>query len=81
MCLVPHVLQFLFNHISMLRFAKCLPQLLVERGASLESKDEEGAIPLHDACAGGRSHVRSYISTCLHKLQPERVQQDGYSSF
>ncbi|CAA6655440.1 unnamed protein product [Spirodela intermedia] len=28
-------------------------KLLLERGASLESKDEEGAIPLHDACAGG----------------------------
>jgi hypothetical protein len=28
-------------------------QLLLERGASLECKDEEGAIPLHDACAGG----------------------------
>jgi hypothetical protein len=25
----------------------------LERGASLECKDEEGAIPLHDACAGG----------------------------
>lgn len=29
-------------------------QLLLERGASLEAKDEDGAIPLHDACAGGR---------------------------
>ncbi|KAG1354857.1 BRCA1-associated RING domain protein 1 [Cocos nucifera] len=29
-------------------------QLLLQRGANLESKDEEGAIPLHDACAGGR---------------------------
>lgn len=29
-------------------------QLLLERGASLEAKDEEGAIPLHDACAGGK---------------------------
>jgi len=65
----------------MLRFAKCLPQLLVEMGASLESKDEEGAIPLHDACAGGRFHVLCYISTWLHILQPEKVQQDGYSSF
>lgn len=29
-------------------------QLLLERGASLEAKDEEGAIPLHDACASGK---------------------------
>ena len=28
-------------------------QLLLERGANIESKDEDGAIPLHDACAGG----------------------------
>lgn len=26
---------------------------MLERGASLECQDEEGAIPLHDACAGG----------------------------
>lgn len=30
-----------------------LTQLLLERGASVEAKDEDGAIPLHDACAGG----------------------------
>ncbi|KAK1313201.1 hypothetical protein QJS10_CPA06g00125 [Acorus calamus] len=28
-------------------------ELLLERGASLESRDEEGALPIHDACAGG----------------------------
>jgi len=28
-------------------------QLLLERGANIEAKDEDGAIPLHDACAGG----------------------------
>ncbi|KAJ6794572.1 ankyrin repeat and SOCS box protein 13-like [Iris pallida] len=28
-------------------------RLLLEKGASIESRDEEGAIPLHDACAGG----------------------------
>lgn len=28
-------------------------KLLLDRGASPEIKDEEGAIPLHDACAGG----------------------------
>ncbi|XP_072954404.1 uncharacterized protein [Typha angustifolia] len=36
-------------------------QLLLELGASLESKDEEGAIPLHDACAGGFSEIVQYI--------------------
>src|SRR4051812_46644013 len=36
-------------------------QLLLERGASLECKDEEGAIPLHDACAGGM-HFSSALS-------------------
>nr|CAD1836032.1 unnamed protein product [Ananas comosus var. bracteatus] len=40
----------LYGHLS------CV-QLLLERGASLESKDEEGAIPLHDACAGGFSEI------------------------
>lgn len=34
-------------------------QLLLERGASLEAKDEDGAIPLHDACAGGRHHFKN----------------------
>lgn len=28
-------------------------QLLLERGANIEVEDEDGAIPLHDACAGG----------------------------
>ncbi|KAM7254883.1 hypothetical protein ACFE04_020124 [Oxalis oulophora] len=28
-------------------------QLLLERGANMEVRDEEGGIPLHDACAGG----------------------------
>ncbi|KAL5834279.1 hypothetical protein ACOSQ4_013776 [Xanthoceras sorbifolium] len=27
--------------------------LLLERGANLEAKDEDGAVPLRDACAGG----------------------------
>ncbi|CAN6580963.1 unnamed protein product [Malus baccata var. baccata] len=31
--------------------------LLLERGANLEAKDEDGAIPLHDACAGGYTKV------------------------
>lgn len=28
-------------------------QFLLEIGANLEAKDEDGGIPLHDACAGG----------------------------
>ncbi|XP_042503816.1 poly [ADP-ribose] polymerase tankyrase [Macadamia integrifolia] len=32
-------------------------QLLLERGASMETKDEDGAIPLHDACAGGYMEI------------------------
>ncbi|KAL6133462.1 hypothetical protein ACLB2K_065697 [Fragaria x ananassa] len=32
-------------------------QLLLERGANLEAKDEDGAIPLHDACAGGYTEI------------------------
>lgn len=34
-----------------------LAQLLLERGASVEAKDEDGALPLHDACAGGESET------------------------
>lgn len=37
-------------------------QILLERGASLESKDEDGAIPLHDACAGGTLSYLQSIS-------------------
>ncbi|KAG9449534.1 hypothetical protein H6P81_009499 [Aristolochia fimbriata] len=37
-------------------FGPCV-QLLLERGASLETRDEEGAIPLHDACAGGFAEI------------------------
>lgn len=42
-------------------------QFLLERGANLEAKDEDGAIPLHDACAGG-----SLLLTCYsyHDLAP-----------
>ena len=35
----------------------------MERGANLEAKDEDGAIPLHDACAGGKNKNLS-PSTC-----------------
>jgi hypothetical protein len=29
-------------------------QILLTAGASMEVRDEDGGIPLHDACAGGR---------------------------
>ncbi|KAG9134588.1 hypothetical protein Leryth_000919, partial [Lithospermum erythrorhizon] len=35
--------------------------LLLERGASLEVKDEDGALPLHDACAGGFTEIVQLI--------------------
>lgn len=36
-------------------------QLLLERGASLEAKDEDGALPLHDACAGGYTEIAQLL--------------------
>jgi len=36
-------------------------QLLLERGANIEAKDEDGAIPLHDACAGGSLILKSVL--------------------
>ncbi|KAG0486134.1 hypothetical protein HPP92_008229 [Vanilla planifolia] len=38
--------------------------LLVDRGANFEAKDEEGAIPLHDACAGGYAEIVQLILNC-----------------
>lgn len=46
-------------------YTRLIMQLLLERGASLEAKDEDGAIPLHDACAGGRA-LTSYIIFSYH---------------
>lgn len=39
-------------------------QFLLEKGANLEAKDEDGAIPLHDACAGG--WFASF--QCIHQM-------------
>ncbi|KAK8934862.1 putative E3 ubiquitin-protein ligase XBOS33 [Platanthera zijinensis] len=36
-------------------------RLLLERGANSEVKDEEGAIPLHDACAGGYTEIVEFL--------------------
>lgn len=40
-------------------------QLLLERGANLEAMDEDGAIPLHDACAGGSLNYQVLIVELL----------------
>ncbi|KAJ3682549.1 hypothetical protein LUZ60_015122 [Juncus effusus] len=40
----------LYGHLACVQF-------ILEKGASLEIKDEEGAIPLHDACAGGFTEI------------------------
>ncbi|XP_068638299.1 uncharacterized protein [Aristolochia californica] len=53
-------------------FGPCV-QLLLERGASLESKDEEGAIPLHDACAGGFTKIVDLLLKAASN--PEHVKQ------
>ncbi|CAA0829714.1 Ankyrin repeat family protein [Striga hermonthica] len=45
----------LYGHLNCVQF-------LLERGANLEAKDEDGAIPLHDACAGGQSIIISALS-------------------
>nr|GMC86326.1 ankyrin repeat and SOCS box protein 13 [Ipomoea batatas] len=57
-------------------------QLLLEKGASLEAKDEEGAIPLHDACAGGFTQIVQLLisstsdPTCV-KTMLETVDIEG----
>ncbi|XWS59605.1 hypothetical protein CRYUN_Cryun08bG0136500 [Craigia yunnanensis] len=43
-------------------FLPCV-QLLLERGANFEAKDEDGAVPLHDACAGGGTN-----GVCLKRM-------------
>lgn len=40
-------------------------QFLLERGANLEAKDEDGGIPLHDACAGGEFTLSLLLFTIL----------------
>lgn len=32
-------------------------QILLTAGANIEVRDEDGALPLHDACAGGIEHT------------------------
>ncbi|KAL6503086.1 hypothetical protein OROHE_023715 [Orobanche hederae] len=48
-------------------------QFLLERGANLDSKDEDGGIPLHDACAGGYTEIAQLLIT--HANDPERVKR------
>ncbi|XP_060201429.1 uncharacterized protein LOC132629978 [Lycium barbarum] len=57
----------LYGHLS------CV-ELLLERGASVEAKDEDGAIPLHDACAGGYTEIARLLinnapdSECVKRM-------------
>ncbi|KAL5709773.1 hypothetical protein ACHQM5_020419 [Ranunculus cassubicifolius] len=57
-------------------------QLLLARGASLEAKDEEGAIPLHDACAGGFVEIVQVLinaansADCVKRML-ETVDEEG----
>lgn len=43
---------------------------MLERGASVEAKDEDGGIPLHDACAGGKLRKKS-ITFDLNRFMPK----------
>ncbi|KAK7277443.1 hypothetical protein RJT34_22456 [Clitoria ternatea] len=44
-------------------------QVLIERGANIEAKDEEGAIPLHDACAGGFTEIVQLLLSSANDTQ------------
>ncbi|KAM2954083.1 hypothetical protein FF1_032407 [Malus domestica] len=46
--------------------------LLLERGANLEAKDEDGAIPLHDACAGGYTEVVQLLINSANDAEREK---------
>ncbi|KAM1467142.1 hypothetical protein ACFX2I_032282 [Malus domestica] len=46
--------------------------LLLERGAKLEAKDEDGAIPLHDACAGGYTEVVQLLINSANDAEHEK---------
>ncbi|MCD7448358.1 hypothetical protein HAX54_041093 [Datura stramonium] len=51
---------------------------LLERGASLEAKDEDGALPLHDACAGGYTEIAQLlINSALTLLCEEDAGTPG----
>lgn len=62
-------------------------QLLLERGASLDPKDEDGAIPLHDACAGGmltlslvKQHSENLLVLVLMRTILNRIYSDSTAS-
>ncbi|GFY93301.1 ankyrin repeat family protein [Actinidia rufa] len=46
---------------------------LVSRGASLEATDEDGALPLHDACAGGFAAIVEFLINSANN--PESVKR------
>ncbi|XP_073156652.1 uncharacterized protein [Henckelia pumila] len=56
----------LYGHLTCVQF-------LLERGANLEVKDEDGGIPLHDACAGGFSEIVHELIN--HANDPEHLKR------
>ncbi|PIN01778.1 Fetal globin-inducing factor (contains ankyrin repeats) [Handroanthus impetiginosus] len=56
----------LYGHLNCVEF-------LLEKGANLEAKDEDGGIPLHDACAGGYTEIAQRIIS--HANDPEHVKR------
>ncbi|KAK1403371.1 Ankyrin repeat family protein [Heracleum sosnowskyi] len=58
-------------------------QILLERGASLEAKDEDGEIPLHGACAAGTIHAMESVSCdsiCLILVLVARLAVSRHNS-
>ncbi|KAL6010140.1 hypothetical protein ACLOJK_000571 [Asimina triloba] len=64
-------------HLACLYGHQACVQLLLERGASLESKDEEGAIPLHDACAGEVSSIEELMHVSYIDLYMQTEESVG----
>ncbi|XVF07821.1 hypothetical protein REPUB_Repub06bG0172900 [Reevesia pubescens] len=60
--------------------------LLLERGANLEAKDEDGAVPLHDVCPGGFTEIvqllldRATNTGCLKRML-DSVDAEVYGPF
>ncbi|KAG8374202.1 hypothetical protein BUALT_Bualt11G0106500 [Buddleja alternifolia] len=59
-------LSCLYGHLNCVQF-------LLQRGANLEAKDEDGGIPLHDASAGGYTEIVQLIIN--HANDPQLVKR------